>query len=424
MTAADGNAAPPTWWHPMTRRQFAAGGVGLAAAAALAGVGAGTAGCSSDEESEEDSLALQRKHGWAIGQETRPLVLPGTTGVDSRGGTDWRRYHTPSALLAALTPNSAEWRPFFVPTLIQSLGQATLKARVMPVFTPEMQEACARGEAIGRDLLAATESPRSTLVVADLPGRQSVALAAGLAGAAHVVPTFDNWPHPLGVVPAGETLGALLYYAADLDARKGGVAATAPAVFALDANRLAPYNDPDTQFDNRYPARLPDVATLKSRGVRAVLYVVRDRTVERELDDLNDLFVAYRQAGIQVALLPAVDLQRSITPAGVRYYYGGYPHTHFYFFAYHPYFGYRPALVARTRVAFVGTPRAPAFGRLGYSPVARPTAFSGHRLGGAPGVGRARPSGFGRTSVRSSGGRITGVRAGGSGSFRGGGFFG
>jgi hypothetical protein len=123
-------------------------------------------------------------------------------------------------------------------------------------------------------------------------------------------------------------------------------------------------------------------------------------------------------------LLPAADLQRSVTPAGVRYYYGGHPHTHFYFFAYYPDFGYRPALVARTRVAFVGTPRAPGFGRIGYSPVARPTVFSGHRMGGGAGVGRARPSGFGRTSIRSSGGRVTGVRAGGSGSFRGGGFFG
>jgi hypothetical protein len=239
-----------------------------------------------------------------------------------------------------------------------------------------------------------------------------------------VVTTFDNWPHPLGVVPAAETLGALLYHAGDIDARKASVPAAAPAVFALDSNRLAPFNDPDTQFDNRYPARLPDAAALKARGVRAVLYVARDRSVTQEADDLNDLFVEYRQAGIQVALLPAADLQRANTATGVRYYYGGYPHTHFYFFAYYPFFGYRPALVARTRVAFVGTPRAPAFGRIAYSPVARPTAFSGHRMGGRPGVGRARPSGFGRTSVRSSGGRITGVRAGGSGSFRGGGFFG
>ena len=423
MSDPESTTAVASWWNPLTRRQFSAGGVGLAAAAALAGVATSQAGCS-DDESEEDSLALQRKHGWAVGQETKPLIIAGTTGVDSRGGVDWRRYQTPAALVAALTPAAAEWRPFFVPTLIQALGQPTLKPRVMPVFGHEMQEAYGRGESIGRDLLAATESPRSTLVVADLPGRQSVALAAGLASAAHVVTTFDNWPHPLGVVPAAETLGALLYYAGDLEARKGSVPAGSPAVFMLDANRLARFNDPDTQFDNRYLARLPDAAALKARGVRTVLYVVRDRSVEREADDLNDLFVAYRQAGIQVALFPASDLQRAATPTGVRYYYGGYPHTHFYFFAYYPFFAYRPALVARTRVAFVGTPRAPAFGRVGYSPVARPTAFSGRTMGGARGVGRARPSGFGRTSIRTSGGRLTGVRAGGGGSFRGGGFFG
>jgi hypothetical protein len=423
MTRPEGNG-DRSWWQPLTRRQFAAGGVGLAAAAALAGVATTQVGCSSDQESEEDSLALQRKHGWAVGQETKPLVIADQTGVDSRGGADWRRYASPGALIAALTPAAAEWRPFFVPTLIQALGQPTLQARLLPVSSPWMRDAYGRGEAIGRDLLAATESPRSTLVVADLPGPESVALAAGLASTAHVVTTFDNWPHPLGVVKSAETLGALLYHAADLHARRASVPAGAPAVFVLDANRLARFDDPDTQFDNRYPARLPDAAGLKARGVRALLYVVRDRTVEREADDLNDLFVEYRGAGIQVALLPANDLQRAAGPGGVRYYYGGHPHTHFYFFAYYPFFGYRPTLVARTRVAFVGTPRAPGFARVAYSPVARPTVFSGRRMAAGAGVGRMRPSGFGRTSVRSSGGRITGVRAGGSGSFRGGGFFG
>ncbi|MEK7830209.1 MAG: hypothetical protein AAB401_03940, partial [Acidobacteriota bacterium] len=59
----------------------------------------------------------------------------------------------------------------------------------------------------------------------------------------------------------------------------------------------------------------------------------------------------------------------------------------------------------------------------------RPTVFSSSRVGassGATGVGRSKPSGFGRTSVRrGSDGRVSGVRSGRSGSYgrSGGGWF-
>jgi hypothetical protein len=63
-----------------------------------------------------------------------------------------------------------------------------------------------------------------------------------------------------------------------------------------------------------------------------------------------------------------------------------------------------------------------------YRPVTRPTVFSAARVGGnASGVGKVKPTGFGRTSVRmSSSGQVTGTRSGRSGSYgRGfGGFFG
>ena len=53
-----------------------------------------------------------------------------------------------------------------------------------------------------------------------------------------------------------------------------------------------------------------------------------------------------------------------------------------------------------------------------YTPARRPTMFSARSVGGTKGVGRAKPSGFGRVSTRvGSDGRTTGVRAGRSGSF-------
>jgi hypothetical protein len=436
-----------SWWRPLTRREFAEGTLGLAAVAAIAGVQSGCcAMCGSKTSSEppeneeiKDSLALQRENGWAIGQEDKPLLLPGMTDTDSKGGQDWRKYLSAEALIAAMTPVADAWKPYFVPTLIQALAQTTLATKMGPVVDPAMQEAHARGESIAHDLLPATEKANTTLMVIDLPGRQAVAMAAGMSDTANVVMTFDNWPHPLGVVPSQETLGAMLYYASEIEANKAKLKPDAPTVIVLDSQRINPYTDSDKQFDNRYMAKMPEPSALTAQGVTNLLYVTPDRTQERELDDLNDLFVDYKKANVNVALMPASDLQRAQEPEKkiiktddgqtrevvyYRYYYGGYPYTHFYFFTYYPLWVYRPAYFVRTGVAYRGPIRPPAFSRPMYAPVARPTAFAGYRMGAARGgIGRARPSGFGRTSVRTSGGRVTGVRAGRSGSFgRAGGF--
>jgi hypothetical protein len=428
-----------SWWQPLTRREFAGGALAVTAVAAIAGTQAGCCLCSPskpegppESEAVEDSLSLQKANGWAIGQEEKPLVLQGKTDADAKGGQDWRTYLSPDALVTALTPAAAEWQPYFVPTLVQSLGQPTLATKMSPEYDDSMKEAQARGESIAKTLLPATEKANTTLIVIDMPGRQAVAMAAGMADTAHLAFSFDNWPHPIGVVKSHDTLAALLYYAGDIAAKKAKLGADAPLAVVLDNNRLQPFTNPDTQFDNRYVAKMPEPDVLKAKGIKNILYITPDRTQERELDDLNDLFVDYKKGDMQVAVLPAADLQRSAEPekrtvqtaAGprevveYRYYYGGYPHTHFYFFTYYPFWVYRPAYMMRTGIMYRGAMRPPMFARPMYSPIGRPTAFSGYRMAAARGgVGRARPSGFGRTSVRMSGGRVTGVRAGGSGSF-------
>jgi hypothetical protein len=426
-----------TWWQPLTRREFAGGTLAVAAVATFATTQSGCCLCApsrkksepSDTEAVEDSLKLQKENGWNIGQESKPLVLPGATDADSKGSPGWRAYLKPEVLIQAVSPASPDWQPFFVPTLIQALGQASLASKMTPIYDEGMAEAKARGEAIAKTLLPATEKANTTLIVVDMPGRRAVAMAAGLADTANVVFTFDNWPHPIGVVKSQETLGALLYFAAELAEKKAALKPDAPTAIILDSTRLTPFTNPDTQFDNRYIAKMPEPAQLKAKGITNVLYVTPDRTRQRELDDLNELFVDYKKADMQVAVLPATDLQRSAEPvkktvqteAGPRevvtynYYYGGYPHTHFYFFTYYPFWVYRPAYMVRTGIVYRGAMRPPMFSRPIYAPVARPTAFAGYRMGARGGIGRARPSGFGRTSVRMSGGRITGVRAGHSG---------
>src|SRR5258706_204106 len=118
-----------------------------------------------------------------------------------------------------------------------------------------------------------------------------------------LVPVFDNWPHPLGVVRSHETLGALVYYAHEIEEKRSKVPENAPALILLDGNRLATYTDQDTQFDNRYLAKLPPADQLKQRGIQQVIYLTKDQTQTAELDDINDNIVESHKKGINGSLL-------------------------------------------------------------------------------------------------------------------------
>jgi hypothetical protein len=283
-------------------------------------------------------------------------------------------------------------------------------------------------------MLSQVTKAEQTLFIADLPGPEVVAFGAGLAGWADVTVAFANWPHPFGVVRSHEVLAALLYYAAMVQERKQKLPAGAPGVLLLDSQRLAPYTDDGKQFDNRYVATVPPVAALQQRGIKHILYVVPDRQQQHESDDLNDDFVAYRDANIQVALFPLSDLQKKTetvaqkAPDGStrtvqesRYYYGGGLESHLGFLLLYSFLAPRPMAYYNYYPGPIGTPgqtitlgqsRTPSTPPPSYQPTSRPTMFSSSRVGGASGVGRAKPSGFGRSTVRTSGGRVTGLGAG------------
>jgi hypothetical protein len=238
--------------------------------------------------------------------------------------------------MEAWRPRTEAWQPFFDPTLIQALQANSLREQMRPIITTAMRDAFGRGEALRTDLLSQVTKGPETLFIADLPGPEAVAFGAGLASWADLVPEFANWPHPFGVVRSHETLAALLYYAAYVQERKKQLPASAPGILLLDSRRLESYTDDGKQFDNRYVAAVPPVSALQQRGIKHVLYITPDRQQRHESDDLNDDFVAYRDANIQVALFPLGDLQKTTeavakkAPDGStrtvqepRYYYGG-----------------------------------------------------------------------------------------------------
>ncbi|MCE7933113.1 MAG: hypothetical protein DYG96_00825 [Chlorobi bacterium CHB2] len=424
------------WWQQMLTRREAnktIAKIGIATLAAATAVG--VVGCGDDSEDfddgatevQQDALELQKKEGWNAGSTDKQLTFTGKTGTDSQGSMDWANYNTSAALLKAWGVKNSAWQPYVVPTLVQALDQASLKGQIGPVFTPAMRDAYSRGLGM-REILQKSKNPETTMIVVDIPGPEAVAYAAALADVADPVITFDNWPHPLGVVKSHETLGAMLYYAAEVSAKAAKRTDKAAAALVLDANRIVSNVDPDTQFDNRYLAKVPTADKLQAMKTTNVLYAVPDKGVTAERDDLNEDFAAYKEKGINVSMIALSDFTpdpnekpdsaASLAGSGTTttthhtvYHYGGSPFFSPWFFYHYP--------------VFIGSgipaaSRLPATSMRGstYSPARRPTMFSGRTVGGGSGVGKQRPSGFGRVSTRVDGtGRTTGIRSGSSGSY-------
>jgi len=324
---------------------------------------------------------------------------------------------------------------------LQSLSQPSLNSQIKPVKTTLMDQTYQQAEGL-RNLISQSSNANQTLIIADLPGPASVALGAAMADTAQLVPVFDNWPHPLGVVHSHETLGAMVYYAHEIEEKRAKLADNAPAILLLDSSRLSPYTDQDSQFDNRYLAKLPPADQLKQRGIQQVIYLVKDKSQSEELDDINDDLVEWQKNGLNVRMLQLSEFKPYDEPVQARsgvapyvqhhYYYGGSPLTHWWFYNHYYYSAPREIVVIRDgyssripRPSSLPPSQPPT-----YRPVSRPTIFSGTRVGtspGASGVGKTMPSGFGRTSVRvSNDGHVVGTRPGRSGSYgrSGGGWFG
>jgi hypothetical protein len=426
------------WFTNHISRRSLGKGLAWGAVLAMAGVTVYQLAGGSDKEVDEDSFALQKKEGWNVGSTDKSLNFEEPSLTDSRG--KYLPGYDPNYLISVYQPRDPQWQPFFVTTLIQSLSQQSLNGQMKTVFTGQMRETYERAEAL-RNLISQAPNPSQTMIISDLPGPQSVALGAAMADTAQVVPVFDNWPHPLGVVRSHETLGAMAYYAGEIDEKRSKLKERAPAILLLDSNRLTAYTDQDTQFDNRYLAKMPPADQLKQRGVQQVIYLVKDESQKEELDDINDDLVEWQKQGINVRMLrlsefKPVEEPTQATVAGTttttvqrHYYYGGYPWASWLFFSHYGY-GYPRDVIGYRDGRSVPIPR-PTTGQTynppTYRPTSRPTVFSSSRVGGAAGVGKTRPSGFGRTSVRmSSDGHVTGTRSGRSGSYgrSGGGWFG
>ena len=395
--------------------------VGLAGLPLLAGFAftrCGGSGSTTQTVSKK-SLDLQRELGLAVGASNPSFSYEHPVLVASDGrplqGT-WL-----NTLAGDLSPRYGLLLPYYTPTLFQAFAgsreQAFASAFRMS-RTPAMVRAFDQAVAM-RDLLLGANQLQKLALVVDLPGPEAVAYAAGLQPTCCAVFTFDNWPHPQGVVPAHQTLSAAVYYRSQF--LNNIEIAAQPPVFVLDRNRLTEYRNEPGRFDNRYLAKLPGAPFLRSQGIERVLYVVPAGVPEVELDDLNETFVAYGKAGVTVSMVGlgdfvAVDAKSGELKADAakandaqgqpaqsdsrRYYWHGSP-------GYHGWFWHHYAWPSRSAVAAGAKPQVSSFGS-GYTPSRRSTMFDGVSR-----FGQTRHTSSTSRSSRGSYGRSTGGHYGG-----------
>jgi hypothetical protein len=214
-----------------------------------------------------------------------------------------------------LSPGDA-WSPYAKYTLLTALDVVPEMAQLPdPVRMDEVGRASVAGQQ-----LAANGIPPYTLWIVDLRGAASVAFGVALSRsspqAVSLVPTFNNWPGDDELVPAEETLAALAMMWPRPPAATDDELST--PVFLLDAWRLAyRFEDPGYEtYDNRYilsSGDLPDVDTLRERGIEQVVYVVGSRDTTRvEEDDMNATFLDWQRNGIPIAMLDLERLERPI----------------------------------------------------------------------------------------------------------------
>lgn len=386
------------WWQesisiandPIARRDALRRVLIIGGAVASVGIiGSVTALVMSESEQvnteQRNSLKVQREYGWDFAARGEPLAFDGEGLVP----------FDPSSLGTldlTFSQQTSTFRPYVRRTLFESLTArptqlatddstpfTPLKDVLQPRITPIEESAYKQGKSLG-SLLKGT---RDIALIVDMNGPQSVAFAAGLADAFTPIVTFDNWPHPRGVVPAHRTLAALAYYQPLFDAKNRERAPSAPPVFVLARDRLNSYSDQSTQFDNRYIAQMPTIDDLKKAGIANLLYVVSDPGVAAESDDLNADFVAYFKA-LRLKAINASDFSPTPSdlsasrPSNIQaadwppYYYGGFANTHNAFYEhFQEWFPGRklpPGTIMPSNVV-----------RRFYVPVARSSGFSNER---------------------------------------------
>jgi hypothetical protein len=206
-------------------------------------------------------------------------------------------------------PADSPWSAYQKLTLLSALDETPQTWELPDVEAlPEVSSARAAARAV-----AAAGLPADTAWFVDLRGAASIAFARALGetGTAQlaVVPTFNHWPAEDEMIPAEETLAAMVRMPPSR-----AIAPGAHPMFLLDSWRLSSKSEEvdEETYDNRYALTagdLPTAEALWAQGIRRVVYMVPWRSdAVHEEDDLNAIFRDYEARGIEIAVLGLDDL--------------------------------------------------------------------------------------------------------------------
>ena len=147
-------------------------------------------------------------------------------------------------------------------------------------------------------------SVSACLIICDLPGPHSVAVATVLSSVVDLVLQMENIAHTHESVPLQKSLGALLFFARIVQQSHSSLSDenNYPPFFILDRNRMNPLFDPNVHFNNRHWANLPSIDILQENGIHSILYI-HPENISLETDDLNEDFIQYTQAGIPISII-------------------------------------------------------------------------------------------------------------------------
>ena len=241
-----------------------------------------------------------------------PAVSVGVYGQDSLPATSTVTVPARTEAIARWQlPPENPWAGYHKLTLLAALDEVP-RAAVLPDVAHLEVVDDARKAAVK---IGAQGLPPDTMWIVDLRGAASVVfgslLSRRLSTPPSLVLTFNNWPADNELIPAEETLAALVL----APPRPPDPSATTHVpVFLLDAWRLAYREETveDDVTDNRYmltTTDLPSPEVLRKNGILRIIYVVEDLDdTDAEEDDLNATFISYQEAGIALRMVDLATL--------------------------------------------------------------------------------------------------------------------
>lgn len=218
--------------------------------------------------------------------------------LDAVGSLEWKKYRSAMALFDAWAPAPGSlWEAYHCPTLFASLDQISAETvGVAPdTWFPEW-------------LRGSLPLPRwldsQTWLILDASGLISTAVAAGLADLQLCQPvcTFDNWPHPRGLLKSEVLLAGLIRFAPVVARARRSFHKGLPPVWVCDSQRLGKSPGRPREFDNRYfldDSILPGHEILRQHGLQRIVYA-KPRLSDSVTPDIVAYLESMRKLGLEI----------------------------------------------------------------------------------------------------------------------------